>query len=308
MATENYALSGTTVSFDYVFLSYSEVNDADVAVTDAELQVYLADHKSQYAQDEETRSIEYVSYDIKPTPQDTLRIRTKLEELFENFQKTSSDSAFLKSYSQLPYDPKYYGIDELTTSMKDTLFKIDTNAIIGPYVEEGYWKYAKLLDRKLIADSVRAKHIFVSIAGVKDQTGVQQKRAIADSLLKEITEKGVSFDTLIAKHSDDAETKAKGGDMGWIKPGVKFPTIDVALFYKHKQGDIFVVPSDEDNKRGFHIIQITEAKPVKDAVKVAFLAKELAASVETERGLYAEASKFAQPTKLPSCSGKRLRT
>ncbi len=293
MATENYSLSGTTVSFDYVFLPYTDVPDADVTVTDDELQDYLDANKSEYMQDEETRSIEYISYDIKPTQEDTLRIKNKLEELFENFQKTNSDSAFLKSYSQLPYDPKYYGIDELQSSMKDTLFKIDTNAIIGPYIEESYWKYAKLLDRKLIPDSVRAKHIFVSIAGVKDQTGVQQKRAIADSLLKEIKEKGALFDTLLAKHSDDAETKAKGGDMGWIKPGEKFPTIDVALFYKHKQGDIFIVPSDEDNKRGFHIIQITEAKPVKDAVKVAFLAKEIAASIETERGLYAEASKFA---------------
>lgn len=292
-ANESYTLSGTTVDFEYVYLPYAEVADADVTVTDDELQDYLHANKKKYTQDEETRSIEYVSFDIKPTKEDTLRIRAKLEELFSNFQKTRSDSAFLRSYSQLPFDPKYYGKDELKSVMKDTFFTVDTNTVIGPFLEDGYWKYGKLLDRKLIPDSVRAKHIFISIAGVKDQAGVAQKRAVADSLLKEITEKGADFAMMVAQHSNDEETKQKGGDMGWIKPGEKFRTIDLALFYKHAQGDIFMVPSDEDNKRGFHIIQITEAKPVKDAVQVAFLAKEIAASVETERALYAEASKFA---------------
>jgi len=293
LAAENYTLNGTTVNFDYVYLPYADIPDADVTVTEDELESYLDAHKAKYMLDEETRSIEYVSFDIKPTREDTLRVKAKLEELYENFKNTKSDSAFLRSYSQIPFDPRYYGKDELKSEVKDTLFAVDTNTVIGPYLEEGYWKYAKLLDRKLIADSVRAQHIFISIAGVRDQEGVNKKRAFADSLLKEITEKGADFNAFVTQYSNDEETKNSLGDMGWIKPGTKFHTIDVALFYKHKQGDIFMVPSDEENKRGFHIIRLTEAKPVKDAVQVAFLAKEITASVETERALYAEASKFA---------------
>lgn len=293
LANENYTLTGTTVDFDYVYLPYSDIADADVAVTDDELKSYLKKHQNNYKQEEETRSIEYVTFDINPTPEDTQRIKAKLDELLGNFKTTTNDSAFLRSYSQLPFDPRYYGKDDLTSIMKDTFFTIDTNTVIGPYIEEGYWKYAKLLDRKLIPDSVRAKHIFLSIAGVRDQEGVAKKRAQADSLLNVIKEKGGDFDALIAQYSNDEETKAKGGDMGWIKPNERFRTIDLALFYKHVQGDIFMVPSDEERKKGFHIIQITEAKPVKDAVQVAFLAREITASVETERALYAKASIFA---------------
>ncbi|HXH19708.1 MAG TPA: SurA N-terminal domain-containing protein [Chitinophagales bacterium] len=292
-AAENYTLTNAKVDFDFVYLPYADIPDGDVAVEESELKAYLKSHANKYRQEEETRAIEFVSFDIKPTKEDTLRVKSKLEELYENFKNTSSDSAFLRSYSQKPFDPKYYSRDELTSSIKDTFFSIDTNAVIGPYLEDGYWMYAKLLDRKLIPDSVRAKHIFVSIAGVQNQEGVNEKRAFADSLLKEIKEKGADFNVFVQQYSNDEETKAAGGDMGWIKPGQKYPTIDRALFYKHAQGDIFMVPSDEENKRGFHIIQITEAKPVKDAVQVAFLAKQITASVESERALYAKASQFA---------------
>ncbi len=292
-AGERYALSGTRVDFDFVYLSYADIPDADVTVSESELQSYLDSHKAKYKKDEETRNIEYVTWDIKPTQDDTLRIKAKLDELYENFKNAPNDSAFLRSYSQLSYDPAYYSREDLKSSVKDTFFSIDTNTTIGPYIEEGYWVYAKLADRKLIPDSVKAKNIFISIAGVQDQAGVVKKRAFADSLLKEITEKGADFDAFVQQYSNDEVTKAAAGDWGWIKPGTKYPTIDRALFFKHVEGDLFVVGSDEDNKRGFHIIKITEAKPVKEAAKVSFLGRQITASMETERALFAEASKFS---------------
>jgi peptidyl-prolyl cis-trans isomerase D len=70
-ANENYLLTSATVDFDYVYLPYTEVNDADVAVTDAEIQKYIDEHKVKYKR-EESRSIEYVTFDILPVRHEVL--------------------------------------------------------------------------------------------------------------------------------------------------------------------------------------------------------------------------------------------
>ncbi|GIV33924.1 MAG: hypothetical protein KatS3mg031_1459 [Chitinophagales bacterium] len=292
MAKENYTLTATTVDFAYVYLPYTDVADAEVQVSDSELKKLYEKNKSKYKQ-EESRTIEYVAFPIQATREDTLRIKAKLEELIPAFQTAKSDSAFMKLYSDEPFDARYYGKEELQSSMRDTFFSIDTNTVIGPYLEEGAWVIAKLIDRKLIPDSVKARHIFLSIAEAKSQNDVNFKRTQADSLMKVLQDKQADFNSLVLQYSDDEATKFKGGDWGWIKPGEKFLPIDYALFYAHRQGDIFMIPADEPGNAGFHIIEITEAKPVKDAVQVAFLKKHIIPGSETERAAYTAASKFA---------------
>lgn len=290
-ANENYTLTASTVDFEYVYLPYADVSDADVTATDSELKNYLNAHKTKYKR-EESRSIEYVSFDILPSAADTARTKAKLEELLGNFSTAKDDSSFLSLYSDKGFDGKYYGKDELVSSMKDTLFLVDTGAVVGPYFEEGAFKFAKLVDKKLIADSVKARHIFFSIASAKSQEDVGFKRTQADSILK-VIQGGGDFVSLAIQYSDDNATKFNGGDWGWIKPDAKFETIDNALFYQKAQGDVFMVPADEPGNAGFHVIEITEAKPTKQGVQVAFLTKQVTASIETERALYADANKFA---------------
>jgi len=290
-ANENYLLTASTVDFEYVYLPYADVSDGDVKVEDSELKNYLNAHKTKYKR-EESRSVEYVSFDILPSAADTARTKAKLEESLENFKTTKDDSSFLSLYSDKGFDGKYYSKEELTISMKDTLFVVDTGTVLGPYYEEGSFKFAKLVDKKMIADSVKARHIFFSIAGAKSQEDVGFKRTQADSVLK-LIQSGGDFVSLAIQYSDDEATKFSGGDWGWIKPNTKFQTINNGLFYQKAQGDIFMAPADEPGNAGFHVIEITEAKPTKQAVQVAFLTKQVAASIETERALYADASKFA---------------
>lgn len=293
-ANENYQLTSATVDFDYVYLPYGEVNDADVTVTDSELQNYINNNKTKYKRDE-ARSIEYVTFDILPSRNDTARAQSKLQELLANFQTTKDDSSFLSLYSDAPFDMKYYGKDELQISVKDTLFTMgtDSNNIYGPYYENGAFKYAKVVDRKQIPDSLKARHIFFTIAAARTQEDVVFKRTQADSILK-VIQGGGDFVSLAMQYSDDMGTKFNGGDWGWIKPNDKFETINNALFYKQKKGDLFMVPADEPGNAGFHVIEITEvSKTSKDAIQVAVLEHNVTATTETERALYADASQFA---------------
>jgi peptidyl-prolyl cis-trans isomerase D len=284
LAKAEYEVKNATADFDFVYLPYSEVKDEEVKVSDDDIENFINKNKGRFTQ-EESRSLEYVTFDIKPNATDTAKALSWLQGQLGNFSTAESDSIFVKLYSDKPYDEKFYGKDELVSSVKDTFFSIAQGTIVGPYFEEGYFVAAKLVERKNLADSLEARHILLVPT---KQEEIEAFRTLADSL-KTAIEGGSDFVALAAQFSKDDKTAQTGGSWGVVKPGEKFENIDKDLFFKYKQGDVFVTPSNE----GFHVIQITKAVPVKEAVKVAFLARQINASQETQRNLFADASKFA---------------
>ena len=285
-AKEDYQIKGTKADIEYIYLPYADIPDDQVTVTDGELRDYMKSNKKKYEQ-KATRTLEYVSFDILPTDLDTIKAKTKLLELKEKFSKTVNDSVFVKLYSDRPFDHTYHSREDLKSSIADTFFVIDTGSIISPYLEDSTFIMAKLLDRKQIPDSVKARQIYIAV-DLNKQGDAEFKRSLIDSVKLKL-EAGGTFTDLALQYSDDEETKFNGGDMGWIKPGSLFSTINDALFFWRQEGDLFVVGSNT----GFHLIEITKAKPTKTAVKVAFLTRDIVASLETERALYAKASEFA---------------
>ena len=284
LAKEDYEGKNANASFDFIFLPYSDLKDEEVKVSDDDIKNYINNNKGKFKQ-EESRSIEFVTYNVLPSATDTSKALSWLENQLNNFQNAESDSIFIKLYSDKPFDEKYLSTEELVSSVSDTFFTVEASTIVGPYFEEGYFVAAKLIDRKLISDSLEARHILLVPT---TQEEIEILRTRADSL-KEAVEGGADFTALAAQFSKDQNTALSGGSWGVVKLGEKFININNDLFYKHKQGDVFVTPSNE----GFHVIQITNAKPTKEAVKVAFLARQINASQETQRNIFAEASKFA---------------
>lgn len=300
LAKKDYEIKNTGADFDYVFLPYAEIKDEEVKVTDEDLKAYINKNKARY-QVEESRSMEYVTFDIKASKGDTSKALSWLEGQRSNFESAENDSIFIKLNSDKSYDEKYYSQTELVSSLKDTFFNIAPKTIVGPYMENGFYILAKLVDRKMLADSVRARHILLVPT---KQEEIETKRKQADSI-KTAIEGGADFNQLALQFSKDDKTKLSGGDWGLVKPGEKFETINKDLFFTHKQGDVFVTGSNE----GFHVIQITSAVPTKTAVKVAFLNREISASKETQRGIFDEASKFAAANNtLQKFSNSNLKT
>lgn len=284
LAKLNSSLEGTTVDMQYLLFAYSDVADNEVSISDADLKAYLDKHQKEFEQ-ERTRSISYITFNVLPSAQDTTKALQSINETADKFRTANNDSIFVKLYSESPFDPKYYGKDELVSSVADTFFTIDSATVVGPYQEKGAFVLAKLVDRKMIADSVEARQILFSVS---TQEEVELKRNQADSLAALIETGDADFESLAIQYSDDEATKFEGGSLGWVKPGEKFQTIDRALFYQHNQGDVFVVPSD----RGFHLIQITKADQNKEAVKVAFVTQTIRPSKNTSNAKYTEANQF----------------
>lgn len=285
MAEEQYQIRNKTVDFNYVQVPYSSVGDGEVEVTDKDIQQYLKDNAAEYEQ-KETRTVEYVTFDIIPSTADTQRVMDFMVEMKPRFENTESDSVFVNIHSDQRFDPRYYSREEMTGSMVDTFFNMEPDSMIGPYYEDGQIKIAKLLDRRMVPDSAYIRHIFLGARSFQD---LQDKLSMADSL-KTVLENGeASFDTLAKNLSDDTRTGANGGVIGWVKPGNLPIEIDLGTFYKNEEGDLFVAQSQS----GAHIVRIDTAKAVKEGAKVAFLTKTIDASMETVNEAYEEAVQFA---------------
>jgi peptidyl-prolyl cis-trans isomerase SurA len=105
---------------------------------------------------------------------------------------------------------------------------------------------------------VRASHVFVAIPDGADATVVAEKQAQAQKIL-ERAQAGEDFAKLARETSDDAATRAEGGDLGTFGKDM-LPKAIEELVFSMKVGDIRG-PIRAD--RGFHVIKLVERK-IKD--------------------------------------------
>jgi peptidyl-prolyl cis-trans isomerase D len=296
MGEMTYNDQNRLADFKYVQLPYSDVNDADVKVTDEDLKKYVDEHSARFKQEEETRKIDYVTFDIAASSADSAKTIQYLEEKRADFaaaKTASDDSVFVKLYSETPFDGAYYEKDKTLapTQIKDSLFTAKIGTIVGPYVDNVFFKMAKISDRKLISDSVHVRDISFSFAGITSQEQANGIFKQIDSIYKAIDSLHGDFAQFAFAFSSDQASKMKGGDLGWVKRGTKDKAYNDLIFFHAQKGKLYKVPNQTEN--AIHLVQVIEDKPTTPAVLVSYLTKEILPSPETERNIYSTATNFA---------------
>jgi len=277
-------LNNKRVDFNFIMQNFSAIDDSQVNITEDDLESYYEDHKQLYKQSA-NRDIEYVAFNIEPTEKDIEAARDYVQKMEEDFRKATETEEFVNLNSDVQFDDTYYKKEELSDSIADFMFSAQPGDIYGPYREEESFKLARLNDIKYLPDSVRARHILVQPS--RQQRNIQNAQRLADSLKQEI-EQGADFSELAAQHSDDRQSAADGGNLGWIKQGEMVPAINDSAFLA-SPGQIKLVQS----QYGFHILEVLEKGPTTKKVQVAQLVRRIEPSSETYQNVYSEASKFA---------------
>ncbi len=293
LAEQEYFDMTNAASINYMLAPFTSVDEASVKIDDGDLKAYIEDHKTlkAFKQDESVK-LNYVIWPIEPSGQDSVNAMEQYNKLFAEFaahKTVTEDSIFAELNNPDGYNyvrMKYISQTEFGMSeVKDTVFEIDTMKAFGPYLENGLIKGVKVLDRKLIADSVQAKHIFIAI---RTREEGELRKNFADSLANTISE-GTAIDTVFKKLPADLQQQSGMIDWGWIKPGEKPELVNNFLFYEGKQGDVKVCYTGQ----GFEIVYITSSTPTTEGVRLSYVVVPIEASAETEKNIYTLASEFA---------------
>ena len=115
----------------FVYVPFFSVADSTIKVTDSQLEEYLAKHKDQY-KGTNTRAIQYVTFPVVPTKQDTADFYSQIKKLAKDLAIAPNDSAFamLNSDVRTPYLVSYAEIPEV---VKSQLATFQVGGIYGPF-------------------------------------------------------------------------------------------------------------------------------------------------------------------------------
>lgn len=290
-AERDYKNRSTTASVRFFSMPYTSIADSLIQLTDADYEKYYNENIFKYQQ-EASRDIEYVSFDIVASSQDRENINKDVNELFAEFTSTGNIKDFVNSTSDERYDSTWYKKGSLPYQMDSLMFNSSIGVTFGPYVENNMFQMARLVDIQVRPDSLKASHILITYQGTNVSAEAKltnaQAKAKADSIFNIVKNNSAKFDEIAASPVNDDKTAAKtAGDLNWFADGAMVAPFNNAVL-EGKIGDIKMV----ETQFGFHIIKITgKTSPVKK-VRVAFVKRAIEASQKTMQEIYTQASQF----------------
>ena len=273
MLSEN---QGKKVDFAYVQVPFDEIDNSDVSLEDADFKAYFEENKNQFKQDEETRKLDYVVFEVLPTAKDSSKYRNEIADLVNAFAEAKDDSSFVAgNYGSI--DGAYFKKDALPAVIADTVFSMPVGSVFGPYLDGDSYKAVKVLDRKVIPDSVTARHI---LRRADDQASAIAAFSMIDSLKKVIESGESTFEEMAKAFSEDQSNAPKGGDLGTFGPGQMVKQFNDVCFFKAEIGKIYSVAT----QFGVHLIEVTDKKYVnnEESVQVAYLSRKIDPTQETQ--------------------------
>lgn len=279
-------------SVDFAGGPYTAVADSTIKISDQEIADYVNNHKEDFKQ-EYVKSLSYVSFSANPTSADSQKVFNGLNQLKAEFLSTNDEKGFVtRNNTTLPFYDGFALKSKLQMSAKDSIIAMGVGSVIGPYIDGGSYVIAKKVASKSMPDSVQLRHILVGT--INPQTGQETR---ADSVAKKradsifnVIKAGGNFGALAAQLSEDEGSKQNGGEYN-------FSSTDAATLDKDFSNYMFNNPKGSfdviKTSFGYHVIQIMDQRNFEPAYKVAYLAKNIVASDETDNTASSGATQFA---------------
>ncbi len=286
----------------YVMVPYTTIPDSSVKISDAEIRNYMEAHRDIYEQDEETRSIDYVMFSAAPSSADTAAVKEQVATLVPKFAAAKDPTAFATQQgSSIPYNDVFISAAAIQSAVKDSLTNLPVGGVFGPYLEGNTFVIAKMVDKKVMPDSAKVKHILIQTNN--PQTG---QALLSDSVAKAkidsirlAIDRGANFDTLAKRFSADTRSAEKGGLLqiqtqqdgpllDYFTPGQMVRNFNDSVFFG-RVGERKLVKTEY----GYHLIHILDLKNIEPHYKIAYVAKPIFTSTDTDQEAHNEANQFA---------------
>ena len=285
-----YKENNTNAKVRVVVKNYSQISDSLIVYTDEDIKDYYEKNKEKFEQ-QESRDIDYVIFDIKASKKDHIKIKEEVDEIYSDFLEAENINSFINATSDNRYDSTFYKEEDLAVSIAGKIKNAKQGTFVSPYVDNNAYHMAKLVDVQYRPDSMKATHILIAYQGayrtIQTRTKDQAK-VLTDSLLKVVKRNSGKIESLAREFSDDGSAKKNNGDLGWFADQTMVGPFNQAVL-EGKTGKVTMV----ETPFGYHIIKITgKQKPVKK-YRVAIIDRAIEPSSNTYQEVYVKASKFA---------------
>lgn len=281
-----YHTQNDVAEVKYLFVPFFAISDSLVNVSDSDLKKYYDQYKAKYKA-ENTRSINYITFPIVASAEDSTAIREDLTKLANDFKNSSEDSVFATLNTEGPNPYTKYNVSNLPAYLETVKDELKAGYINGPFLDGGYFKVVKVV--KVSADTIynaRASHILIKWDNTTDAAKKAAKEK-ARKILNEI-KAGADFAAKAKEFGTDG-TATRGGDLGWFPSGQMVKPFEKAVFDAKKTG---VLNDVVETEFGYHIISVTNLKD-NTAYTVATIEHEISPSDETQNEAYRKADTFA---------------
>lgn len=270
----------------YLYVPYFAVSDTLVTVSDNELRDYYNRNKKKYKV-ENTRSLSYVAFDVRPSADDTTAIREEITRMSLDIRNTTEDSLFAVSNSDASSPFSRYTVATLPPTLLEQRASLASGQIIGPLLEEGAFRVYKI--SRIVKDTVytaKASHILIKWDSDTPE-GKKAAKEKAQKILKDI-KGGASFAAKAREFGTDG-TASSGGDLGWFTSGQMVKEFEKPVFDAKKAG---LISDVVETQFGYHIIEVTNVKD-NTSYDVAILERTITPSDETLNEVLRKADSFA---------------
>ncbi|MBT8191210.1 MAG: peptidyl-prolyl cis-trans isomerase, partial [Bacteroidia bacterium] len=279
----SYAIENSRADFKYVKIPFDQIDGSGIELNDNDFKNYLEENRDEFETETETRTLDYLAFDVIPTTEDSNSIRSRMEELNKEFAITDNDSVFT-TVNNGAYTHLYAPFESIPADLQDGIAALEIGEIYGPVVSNDYYVSAKLLGKQLVPDSVTARHILIR-ADRNNKISLDAAMTLIDSLKRELRS-GTSFDSLAIKHSADTQSGLQGGDLGTFPQEMMVPEFAQACFIDGKKRGLYTVTT----QFGVHLIEVQDQifNNKDPKYKVASIGLVIKPSQETQDNKYDE--------------------
>lgn len=252
-AEREYHVQNDVAEVKYLFVPFYAISDSAANPPDKDLREYYNKNKEKY-KTELTASLNYVTFPVVASAADSADIRDHMRQLANEFRTAENDSLFAISNSDAPNPFARYTPNTLPPYITpDSLVE---GKVIGPFVDGNVYRVAKISSvGEDTIYSARARHILVKWT---DETAAakQTARTTAEGILRDLRNGG-DFAAIAREVSEDPQSAARGGDLGWFSTGDMVKPFQDAVFGATRPG---LINRLVESEFGYHIIDVTNVK------------------------------------------------
>lgn len=264
---------------------YSSINDNTVKVTDSELQAKYDELKPRFKQDDETRSIKFVDFQILPSQADRTELNKVVNGYMVALRDTADPSGIIRKSGSVV---AYLGIPQTKAAFpSDIAARLDSIAVgttTSPVENktDNTLNVIKLLSKEQMPDSIQFRAI--NVAGATADEAVKRADSIYTAL-----QAGADFEAIAKKYGQT-------GEKTWLTSSQyqNAPSMDNDTKTYIQALNTMGVNETKNLKfvQGNLILQVTDRRAMTPKYVAAVIKKPIEFSKDTRSAAYNKFSQF----------------